>query len=153
MKCKILHTSRGRMRVHLCLARMSLREADVLEYYLRAVDGVTGVQVFDRTCDAIITYTAPRDRVTRALATFSFANAEAMDLVPEHTSRAINREYEDKLMMSVATRMASKLFLPMPVRSVIAVFRAVRYIKLAAARQAIGGGAGCHRRYGVAAAA
>ena len=47
MKCKILHTSRGRMRVHLCLARMSLREADVLEYYLRAVDGVTGVQVFD----------------------------------------------------------------------------------------------------------
>ena len=129
MKCKILHTSRGRMRVHLCLARMSLREADVLEYYLRAVDGVTGVQVFDRTCDAIITYTAPRDRVTRALAAFSFAKAEAMDLVPEHTSRAINREYEDKLMMSVATRMASKLFLPMPVRSVIAVFRAVRYIK------------------------
>ena len=35
MKCKILHESAGRMRVHLNCRRMTLHQADVLEYYLR----------------------------------------------------------------------------------------------------------------------
>ena len=43
MKCKILHEARGHMRVHLVCGRMTLKEADVLEYYLRAVDGVKEV--------------------------------------------------------------------------------------------------------------
>ena len=60
MRCEVKHTSPGRVRVHLCKARMSLREADVLEYYLRAVPGVTKVQVLDRTCDAVISYSGPR---------------------------------------------------------------------------------------------
>ena len=58
MKCTILHQSPGRMRVHLACRRMSLREADILEYYLKNVTGVTAVKVFDRTQDAIITYQA-----------------------------------------------------------------------------------------------
>ena len=33
--------------------------------------------------------------VIGALASFSFAKAEAMELVPEHTSRALNREFEE----------------------------------------------------------
>ena len=45
MKCIIRHESRGRLRVHLCCARMTLREADLLEYSLRAVEGVTEVKV------------------------------------------------------------------------------------------------------------
>ena len=49
MKCKILHEARGHMRVHLVCGRMTLKEADVLEYYLRAVDGVKEVKVYDRT--------------------------------------------------------------------------------------------------------
>ena len=49
MKCKILHEARGHMRVHLVCGRMTLKEADILEYYLRAVDGVKEVKVYDRT--------------------------------------------------------------------------------------------------------
>lgn len=45
MKCKIMHESAGRMRVHLACRRMSLHQADVLEYYLRNVDGVSEVSV------------------------------------------------------------------------------------------------------------
>ena len=56
MKCKILHEARGHMRVHLVCGRMTLKEADILEYYLRAVDGVKEVKVYDRTQDAIIVY-------------------------------------------------------------------------------------------------
>ena len=35
MKCKILHESRGRIRVHLMCKRMTLHDADILEYYMR----------------------------------------------------------------------------------------------------------------------
>ena len=62
MKCNILHETPGRMRVHLALRRMSLREADLLEYDLKGVAGVVSVKVFDRTQDAVITYTCPRYR-------------------------------------------------------------------------------------------
>ena len=47
MKCTILHESAGRLRVHLCCARMTLHQADVLEYYLRAQGGVRSVKVYD----------------------------------------------------------------------------------------------------------
>ena len=60
MKCEILHESRGRMRVHLCVRRMTLGQADITEYYLRSLAGVSPVQVFDRTRDAVIVYTGDR---------------------------------------------------------------------------------------------
>lgn len=129
MRCEVKHTSPGRLRVHLCKARMSLREADVLEYYLRAVPGVTRVQVLDRTCDAVIFYTGPRADVTRALARFSFAAPEAAALVPDHTSRALNREFEDKLAGRVLMRAVTKAFFPAPLRAAIALVRAVPYLK------------------------
>ena len=87
MKCTILHDLPGRLRVHLCCGRMTLRQADVLEYYLRGIDGVKSVKVYDRTRDAIVVYSAERESVIRALARFAFEKAEKMDLVPEHTSQ------------------------------------------------------------------
>ena len=117
------------MRVHLACRRMSLREADILEYYLKNVPGVTAVKVFDRTQDAIITYQADRTALIRALAAFSFASEQAIALVPEHTSRQLNREYEDKLVFTVCRRAFSRLFLPYPITTAIALFRSVKYIK------------------------
>ena len=99
MRCTILHESLGRLRVHMHCAHMTLHQADVLEYYLRAVPGVKEVKVYDRTQDAVVHYTGPRRPVIADLAAFSFSGAESMDLVPEHTSRALNREFEDKLGM------------------------------------------------------
>ena len=129
MKCQILHESRGRLRAHVSCARMTLRQADVLEYYLKHATGAETVQVFDRTCDAVIVYPCARETVIRALAAFSFQKAETMDLVPAHTPRELNREFEDKLAMTVLRRAFSKLFLPLSVRAVIAMVRSVKYIK------------------------
>ena len=129
MKCQILHESRGRMRVHLACAHMTLHQADVLEYYLKNIAGVLDVKVFDRTCDAVVSFQENRTAVLRAFAAFSFQKTEAMDLVPAHTPRALNREYEDKLAMTVLRRTFSKLFLPLPVRAVISAFRSVKYIR------------------------
>ena len=129
MKCTILHESPGRMRVHLQCPAMTLHQADVLEYYLRAVDGVSDVKVYDRTRDAVILYTSGRGGVIAALASFSFPKAEGLALVPEHTPRALNREFEDKLAVTVMRRCVSKLFLPVPVTTALAVIRSIRYIK------------------------
>ena len=129
MKCKILHESAGRMRVHLNCRRMSLHQADVLEYYLRSVDGVREVSVFDRTQDAVICYCADRAALVRALAAFSFDKAETMELVPDHTTRALNREFEDKLSWTVIRRVISKLFFPLPVTTALAVYHSVKYIR------------------------
>lgn len=129
MKCTILHESVGRLRVHMHCAGMSLHQADVLEYYLRGVDGVREVRVYDRTQDAVVLYGGQRQSVIAALAAFSFSEAEAMDLVPEHTARALNREFEDKLAVTVMRRCISKLFLPVPITSALAVIRSIRYIR------------------------
>ena len=73
MKCKILHETTGRLRGHLCGGRRKLSQADVLEYYLLAVDGVRSVKVYDRTQDAVVLYAAERGSIIRALAQISFA--------------------------------------------------------------------------------
>ena len=129
MKCTILHDLPGRLRVHLCCGRMTVSQADVLEYYLRAQDGVQEVRVYDRTQDAVVLYDAERGSILRALAVFSFAKAEAMELVPEHTSRALNQEFEDKLAIAIMRRCISKLFLPAPITTALALLRSVKYIR------------------------
>lgn len=129
MKCQILHESKGRMRIHFCISRMSLSQADLAEYYLRGVCGVADVKVFDRTADAVVFYSCKRSAVIAVLSAFSFEKAENAELVPVNTSRALNREFEDRLVFSVIRRFASKLFLPSVIRSAIAVFRSVKYIK------------------------
>ncbi len=128
MKCRILHDARGSMRVHLEAPRMTLEQADVVEYYLRAQEGVTQVKVYDRTGDAVIHYRGSRAQIIGALARFSYADDKNASLVPEHTGRVLNREYEDKLVFLVLRRVCNKLFLPVGVREVITVCKSWRYI-------------------------
>ena len=128
MKCRILHESRGRIRVHLACRTMSLREADILEYYLKDVAGVESVKVFDRTQDVTVVYRGARADVVQALAAFSFTSERALALVPEHTPRALNREYEDKLVFTVCRRMFNRLFLPVPVATAITLFLSLIHI-------------------------
>ncbi|MCC8079368.1 MAG: heavy metal translocating P-type ATPase [Oscillospiraceae bacterium] len=126
MKFKILHESRGRLRVHADVRAMTLRQADALEYYLLAQEGVTGAAVYERTCDAVITFTAPRKDILRVLGLFSYAKGEA--LMPEQTSRELNREYQDRLADVVLLAAVEKLFLPAPLRAAIAVIKSAKYI-------------------------
>ena len=127
MKCKILHESAGRLRIHAEQGRMTLRQADILEAYLRRVNGVTEVAVYDRTCDAVIHFHGAREAVVSALAAFSYETSAA--LAPEHSSRELNREYQDKLVFAVGRRMFNKLFLPLPLRTALTVVRSAKYIR------------------------
>ena len=130
MNCRILHESRGRLRVRLLGPAMTVARADILEAYLTGREGVRSVQVFDRTGDAVILYgEGRRENVIAALADFSYEENRA--LAPEHSSRAITREYEDKIALRVMGRFFKKLFLPAPVRTALAVVKAVGYVRAA----------------------
>ena len=126
MKCKILHESQGRMRIHTVQPRMTVEQADILEYYLKARAGVLDVKVNDRTGDAIITYEGTREGIVEALSRFSYQ--ENAGLVPEHTGRALNREYEDKLVLTVVNRVVNILFFPQPLKRVLTGIKAIPYL-------------------------
>ncbi len=128
MKCRILHESKGRMRVHFCINRMTLSQADTAELYLNSRSCVSKATVFDRTADAVIYYRSDRSEVIAALAAFSFENAEKAGLIADHSSRKLNRDFEDKLVLTVVQRAVSKIFFPAPIRAAIAIFRSLRYI-------------------------
>ena len=127
MRCTILHECAGRLRIHAQQRRMTLLQADILEAYLRRLPGVTSAAVYDRTCDAVICYRGPREQVISALARFSYE--QAAELAPEHSSRTLNREYEEKLVLAVCRRAVSRLFFPTPLRTAMTAVRSVRYIK------------------------
>lgn len=128
MKCRILHESKGRMRVRFCIKRMTLKQADIAEYALSAAAGVIRAQVFDRTCDIVITYNCDRAEIIRTLSRFSFSDERNTALVPEHTGRELNRYYENKLAGTVIKRIVNKLIIPQPIRRILAFIKAAKYI-------------------------
>ncbi|MBO6231208.1 MAG: heavy metal translocating P-type ATPase [Ruminiclostridium sp.] len=128
MKCRILHESRGRIRVHLLGGKMDLARADMLEYYMRSKPFVSEVKVFDRTGDAVVVYSGCRSDVITAFARFSYSDESIKALVPEHTGRELDRKFEDRLIFMAAKRYLAKLILPAPVRFAIAVIKSLKYI-------------------------
>ena len=127
MKCQILHSSHNRLRVHILRSRMTLAQADILEYYLRSKPFVKDVKVFDRTGDAVIIFT-DRAKVISALSAFSYEDKKAAALVPEHTGRELSREFEDRLFYMLARRIIFKRMIPAPIRFGISVIKASKHI-------------------------
>ena len=128
MKFTILHDSNGRMRIHAAKRHMTLEEADILEYYLRSIPGVGKVSVYDRTCDAVIYYTCNRAKLIDRIAKFRFDLDSAKALVPAKTGRALNREFENKLLAALAGRMVRRFLLPLNILKYITIVRSLKYI-------------------------
>ena len=116
MKATIVHESRGRLRLRLIQRRMTLEQADLLEAYLQTQAGVTQAAVHERTCCAVIRYTGSRAAVLEAVARFRYDAPQVLALAPLHSSRALNRQYQEKLVGKVLTKAACALFLPAPLQ-------------------------------------
>ena len=113
MKFSIKHESRGRIRVQLAQRRMTLDQADLVETWLQGLDAVDQAAVHERTCCAIIYYKeGGRAAVLKALRGFSYQSEEAAKLVVPHTSRATNREYQEKLVGMVCGKAVRDMFFP-----------------------------------------
>ena len=123
MRCRILCESKGRIRVRMIRYRMTMAQADTLQYFLQAVEGVEKVKVHERTCDAIIWYKGTRDSVLRALSSFDYETTEVT--VPEHTGREMQREYEDRLFFQITRHLVKRFVLPAPVSAAITAVQSV----------------------------
>lgn len=132
MRFVILHESSSRIRIHLPRYKMTMEQADILEYYLKNKPFVTHATIHDRTGDASIRYrggTAGRKALLSALRVFSYTDEEAIALVPEHTSRELDHEYQEQMMKMLVLRYASKLFLPPWLRRGITIAKSFKFIK------------------------
>ncbi len=128
MKFNILHESVGRMRVHIVQGRMSYEEADTLQYYLQELDGVKKVKVYDRTCDATIEYKMDRADLIHELQTFRYDKVTVPVGLIENSGRAMNHEYQGKIVDMIALYYAKKWFLPAPIRNALLLWNAAGFI-------------------------
>ncbi len=128
MKFVVKHEIKGRIRVHFCQKRMTFEEADTLQYYLNSQEMITSSKVQERTQDATICYTGDRAVVIALLRSFHYEKVDVPDVYRQNSGRATNREYWDKLVTKVVVHYGNKLFLPMPVRTVITGVKSIKYI-------------------------
>ena len=129
MKCTILHESKGRIRLHINnKKRMTIKEADVLSYYLNGIENVHQATVYERTCDIVVLYNDDRNAVLAALKNYNGQDEELIKQVPENTGRELNRMYQDKLVNMILFKAARSIFLPAPIIAAYTAVKSVKYI-------------------------
>lgn len=128
MKAIILHESRGRIRIRVQQPRMTLEQADLLEAWLLRKPWARQVSVHERTCCVILQYDGSRQTVLDDIRRFSWQAATESISLPVHSSRALNREFEEKLVGKIVLKAASSLFLPSPLRIARILWRMVPFV-------------------------
>lgn len=128
MRATIVHESRGRMRLRLRQKTMTLRQADLLETWLKTQPWTKEAVVHERTGCVIVTYTGGRETVLAALGSFTWAGAESSVTLPGHSTRELNREFQEKLVGKVLMKGAAALFLPAPLRIARIVWHMVPFL-------------------------
>ena len=129
MRATIVHESRGRMRLRLRQKNMTIRQADLLETWLKGQPWTREAVVHERTGCVIVTYTGNREAVLSALGAFTWAGAESSVTLPDHSTRALNREFQEKLVGKVAVKAAATLFLPAPLRIARIVWHMIPFLR------------------------
>ncbi len=131
MQYLILHESRQRLRLHVPRLNLTLREADILEAYLNSLSFVKSARVHERTGDAIVFFVnkgAGRPALLKALDRFSFVDESIAALAPEHSVRAMNRRYQEKMTALILGRVFRSLFFPKSLQIVWTVGKSVRFL-------------------------
>ena len=128
LKFYIKHESRGRIRIHLAQKRMSSVQAETLLYYLQNQNQVSFAKVYDRTGDAVICYEGERAAVIRMIQLFHYEEVELPTGLLESSGRALNNEYQEKLISKVIYHFGRKWLLPAPIRAIYTTVVSVKYI-------------------------
>lgn len=129
MRFQIKHETKGRMRIRLLPNKMTYEQADTLLYFLHDNKQVTFAKVYDRTADVVIEYAGDREEIVRAMRGFRYEDVETPAGLLQNSGRAMNAEYQGKLLDKVIFRYAGKFFLPYPIRVCCTLFHAYKYIR------------------------
>ena len=128
MRFVIKHEIKGRIRIHLVQKRMTLQQADILQYYLEIQENIETARIQERTCDATICYHGSRNAILDVIKNFSYEHVNVPEDYLKNSGREMNREYKDKLVNQVVLHYGTRLLMPLPVREGIAVIKSVRYL-------------------------
>lgn len=128
MKFKIKHEGLGRIRIQVLQPSMTLAQADTLEDWLLALPQVKQATVHERTCCAILSYRGSRSELLGALSRFSYRREDLLAWSNTHSSRSLNRTYEEKLVGMVCSKALRALFFPAPLRNGYAVCKGAPYL-------------------------
>ena len=129
MNATILHESRGRIRFRLRQKQMTLAQADLLEAWIQGKSWCRQVTVHERTCCVILYYDGTRQAVLNEIRHFSWQEAERTTSLPAHSTRALNREFEEKLVTKVVCKAACTLFLPPPLRIARILWHMIPFVR------------------------
>ncbi len=128
MRFTIKHEIRNRMRIHLEMKRMSFREADTFDYYLKGFNEIREVKVYERTADAVIVFEGDRDRITEIVKGFSFDDVQVPERVFECSGRELSAAYYDKLVTTVVMHFAKRIVVPFDIRRIWDTGKTLGYI-------------------------
>ena len=128
MKFKVKHEIRGRIRIHMEQKRMTHEQADILLFYLQNIDGVFRADVYDRTADATIHYKGNRETIIEGLRRFRYEEVEVPNGLLETSGRAMNAEYQEKLVDKILFHYGRKFLLPYPISAAYTTIMSAKYI-------------------------
>ena len=128
MRYTIKHDANNRLRVHLPMKRMTYKEADTLDYYLRSFGQITFIKVYERTADAVVCYNCDKETVIAILRDFSFENVNVPERVLETSGRELAAKYHDRIVTSIIVHYAKRLLIPFAIRRYWILLKTVRYV-------------------------
>ncbi len=128
MRFAIRHEIKNRIRIHLSKKRLSFREADIVEYYLKSFDEVKEVRVYERTADVVVRYDCNRSHIIGLINDFSLDDVYVPEQVLENSGRELRAEYFDKIVSTVILHYGKRLILPFFVRRIFYSVKAVKFI-------------------------
>ena len=111
--------------------RMNYVQADTLQYFLAGLNGIQEVKVNDQTCDVTVYYNGDhndRQDMLKKLQEFHYDEIEVPEHYIQNSGRALNAEYQDKLVWKVAFHYARRWFLPAPLNACYNTVAAIPYV-------------------------
>jgi len=107
---------------------MSNEKADAFEVLLNRMPGVKKATVKERSGNAVVIFEpAMRKTIFEELGRANVSDVSKEEM-PIGNGRQLRRDFEEKLCLLISKRLVKKLFLPMPVRTVITVFNFIPYL-------------------------
>lgn len=85
-------------------------------------------KVYERTCDAVITYTGSRAELLMCLQTFHYADVNPPAGILDNSGRELNQVYQEKMVARILWHYTKKLLLPYPLRVCLTTFHSLKYL-------------------------
>ena len=132
MKFVIQHQTSSYMRLRLCGGRFTGTEAEVLEYALSNLKGVSGVRLYPASGGIAFSYKGDRETILKKLRNLQFHNvkmfAEEIEQsigTEELARRKLSPDLKRKLRCKVIAEAAADMLLPAPVQLGFHVYQLV----------------------------